>query len=262
MKNLKSRPCLACGVWVATVTKQTIDMRFGVGTYYHGGTIQRGTSFCFSSETHTFQSHSAFCRLEWIRSYALPKRRRCNRMKVTSPSAPGSSAGSSSARQPLLAGQGCSSSTPPRYSHDDDEGVVYFDDEIDEEGVFYVHDGSVYPSTSADSHVREVGIAFRSTSFGMAVDHPLREWCVLTMCDKRLDNAALAVIMLNSLYMLFEPPVIAPGSPQELLSDRVEWASMIFFTFEMVIKMIACGLVRHEGAFLHDPWNLLDVVVV
>ena len=139
------------------------------------------------------------------------------------------------------------------------------DDELSEEeevGLFYVHEGELIASASADARVRASGVAFRSTSFGMPVDHPIRSWCVLMLCDKRLDNTVLIVILLNSAWMLFEPPVVAPGSAAEQRSQTAEWASMIFFSAELLLKVVALGLARHEGAFLHDAWNLLDLLVV
>ena len=37
---------------------------------------------------------------------------------------------------------------------------------------------------------------------------------------------------------------------------------MGIFTAELLLKVVAHGLVCHEGAYLHDPWNWLDLLVV
>ena len=38
-------------------------------------------------------------------------------------------------------------------------------------------------------------------------------------------------------------------------------ASLIF-VLEMLLKVVDCGIVLHHGAYLHDPWNVLDSFIV
>jgi hypothetical protein len=41
-----------------------------------------------------------------------------------------------------------------------------------------------------------------------------------------------------------------------------EWSFLYFFTFELVIKVVARGFLHHADAYLHDPWCQIDFVVV
>jgi hypothetical protein len=138
---------------------------------------------------------------------------------------------------------------------------LQFDEEQLDPSVVYFYEGHLYPIAHADSTVRQDGKAFRSTSFGMPVTHPLRSLCVRIVCDPLLDALVLSVIALNCFVMLVEPSVPAHGHRTTDI-PAIEWGSMGIFTLELLLKMLAHGLAFHTGAFLHDPWNLLDLAVV
>lgn len=42
----------------------------------------------------------------------------------------------------------------------------------------------------------------------------------------------------------------------------VRYVFACLYTIEMVVKIIARGFAFHEHAYLRDPWNVLDFVVV
>ena len=49
------------------------------------------------------------------------------------------------------------------------------------------------------------------------------------------------------------------------LNRRLEYFNIVFtgvFTFELVIKVMAMGFVLHKNAYMRDPWNWLDFIVV
>ena len=134
---------------------------------------------------------------------------------------------------------------------------------LSEQSLYYCYEGAVYSTASADATIRQDGRKFRSTSCGMRCDHPLRSASIRIVCDRRLDLCVLSIILSNCVIMLFEPPPNAVSSlaTQNLLA-AVEWFSMSVFTIELLIKSFACGMIGHEGAFLHDAWNILDLLVV
>jgi len=37
---------------------------------------------------------------------------------------------------------------------------------------------------------------------------------------------------------------------------------MAFYTFEMVLKILGMGFILNKGAYLRDPWNVLDFTIV
>ena len=40
------------------------------------------------------------------------------------------------------------------------------------------------------------------------------------------------------------------------------YAFAVVYTLEMILKVLARGFVLHKHAYLRDPWNRLDFVVV
>lgn len=147
---------------------------------------------------------------------------------------------------PLLESQGSSSDEPKEQA----------------EHLFYCYEGILYASSSADSMACQYGRAFSGASFGMAVDHPIRSGCVRLVCDKRLDHFILLVILANSVFMLLEPLENEASSTDAVLSMAVEWVCMTIFTLELCIRLVACGIICHTGAFFHDAWNIIDLAVV
>ena len=135
-------------------------------------------------------------------------------------------------------------------------------DEESLENLFYCYEGVIYASSSADSIACLYGRAFSWWSFGMAVDHPIRSWCVMCVCDRRLDNCILAIILTYSVFMLLEPLEDEATSTQARVSAAVEWVCMCIFTIELSIRLVACGIICHTGAFFHDAWNVIDLAVI
>jgi hypothetical protein len=42
----------------------------------------------------------------------------------------------------------------------------------------------------------------------------------------------------------------------------VENVFLALYTFEMVMKILGLGFVFNKGAYLRDPWNMLDFTIV
>jgi hypothetical protein len=80
------------------------------------------------------------------------------------------------------------------------------------------------------------------------------------------DTAILFFIIISSLSMIFDNPLEDPADPQYETKYKVlDVLDNIFtaiFTTEMCLKWIAKGIIFHEGAYLRDPWNILDGGIV
>jgi hypothetical protein len=49
------------------------------------------------------------------------------------------------------------------------------------------------------------------------------------------------------------------------MNNALTWIAQIFaiiFIVEAFIKIIARGFVAHKSAYLRDPWNVLDFIIV
>ena len=110
--------------------------------------------------------------------------------------------------------------------------------------------------------MQQAGKAFAGHACGLRADHPIREACIKAACSRNIQHALIALILASCVYMLYEPVHIEPGSAAAERSNLVEWISMGTFTIELFVKVVAHGLTSHEGAYLHDPWNWLDLAVI
>lgn len=69
----------------------------------------------------------------------------------------------------------------------------------------------------------------------------------------------ISVILINSIYMMFDNPL--ENNPPAW-RGTVEDTFTYFYTVEAVLKIIGMGLVFNDGAYLHDPANVLDCFIV
>ena len=45
-------------------------------------------------------------------------------------------------------------------------------------------------------------------------------------------------------------------------NETLENVFIVLYTLEMTLKICACGFLFNQKAYLRDPWNLLDFVIV
>lgn len=61
----------------------------------------------------------------------------------------------------------------------------------------------------------------------------------------------ILVILVNCVFLALKDP------PEE-----AEYVFTAIYTLEMLLKIISRGLILHTYAYLRDPWNWLDFIVV
>lgn len=77
--------------------------------------------------------------------------------------------------------------------------------------------------------------------------------------SKIFDNACILVILANSITLAAEDPLAVSSTPA---SDAVENLFLALYSIEMCLKIVGLGFVFNEGAYLRDPWNILDFTIV
>lgn len=98
--------------------------------------------------------------------------------------------------------------------------------------------------------------------FVFGPDNGFRRCC--TIIDKHTvwRVFVMVCILVNSVLLAADQPDIA--NPAWL--QTIIYASDIFFTavfgLEMCIRVVSLGFIAHKGAYLRDPWNRLDFVIV
>lgn len=147
---------------------------------------------------------------------------------------------------------------PPREGRDSDDSFV----EENEGAVFEFYGKTLnYSKTSL---------------FLFDQGNPFRVICVRIVAHPWFDRFILLLIALNSLVLALtdwsvidkdptsdevgEP--IAEGSWRNTLLYESEIVFTSFFTLEFALKVVAQGFYLKPGAYLRDPWNILDFVVV
>jgi hypothetical protein len=95
---------------------------------------------------------------------------------------------------------------------------------------------------------------FRSTN-------PIRKTCARIGSDRRFDNSILFLIFVNSIILLI---VAWQGETLEKHPGMIaaEYIFALFFLGEFVVKIIWTGFVLGPVTYLHNPWNVLDFIVL
>ena len=89
-------------------------------------------------------------------------------------------------------------------------------------------------------------------------DHPLRLFCISVVETATLERSVLVAILSNCLFLAVQGPPGHFGFLASEAADKVELGFTLFFTVELVLKMVALG----GRAYMSDTWNGLDLVVV
>ncbi|CAH1784487.1 unnamed protein product [Owenia fusiformis] len=74
-------------------------------------------------------------------------------------------------------------------------------------------------------------------------------------------NIVLACILISSAMLAAEDPLDANSARNKILNNFDIFFTTVF-TIEIIIKIIAYGLILHKGSFCRSAFNLLDILVV
>ena len=97
---------------------------------------------------------------------------------------------------------------------------------------------------------------------GLRPKHWPRKQAILFVEWPTFDKVILLTILCNCATMAWVSPLDPLGTPKAAFIDVCEWVFLAIFTCELLIKMVAYGLLFHAEAYLRDPWCQLDFVVV
>lgn len=92
----------------------------------------------------------------------------------------------------------------------------------------------------------------------LAPHNPVRRAIIALIELPWFDRVVLALICVNCLFLALQQPWTEPLP----WAQPLELAFQILFTAEMVMKVLAMGILLPQGAFLRDGWNWIDFAVV
>jgi hypothetical protein len=76
---------------------------------------------------------------------------------------------------------------------------------------------------------------------------------------KVFETICIGIILLNSISLGLEDPLAVSTTP---FQDLTEMVFLGLYSTEMCLKILGLGFFFNKGAYLRDPWNILDFVIV
>uniref|UniRef100_A0A672YU41 Voltage-dependent L-type calcium channel subunit alpha n=1 Tax=Sphaeramia orbicularis TaxID=375764 RepID=A0A672YU41_9TELE len=99
--------------------------------------------------------------------------------------------------------------------------------------------------------------------FLFTLKNPFRKACINIVEWKTFEIIILLTIFANCVALAVFLPMPEEDSNNTNSSlESLEYIFLIIFTLECFLKIVAYGLVFHEGAYLRNCWNILDFVIV
>lgn len=96
----------------------------------------------------------------------------------------------------------------------------------------------------------------------LSAKNPLRRGCAAIVSNPGFDRFITLLIVVSSIVVAIDNPLRDPDSTAGRALAAVELVTTILFTVEFLLKVCASGFYFMPLAYLRDPWNVLDFVVV
>lgn len=90
----------------------------------------------------------------------------------------------------------------------------------------------------------------------------VRKWARDFVENKYFEATVIFSILASSGCLAYEHPLDSPGSVKTSVLEVLDLAFIVFFTFEMAVKILAVGLIRGKESYLRSGWNILDGFIV
>jgi hypothetical protein len=107
----------------------------------------------------------------------------------------------------------------------------------------------------------------------LSVAHPLRRAAAVLVAHPWFEQFILLLILISSINLALDEPRVMvcklrPSNDPDnciALAAWLSWSDVIItalFVLEMVAKIVALGFSNHKTAYLRNPWNVLDFLIV
>eukprot|EP00755_Sulcionema_specki_P000327 Sspe_Gene.25295::Locus_10151_Transcript_1_1_Confidence_1.000_Length_5227::g.25295::m.25295 len=93
-------------------------------------------------------------------------------------------------------------------------------------------------------------------------DHPLRMAIFRLICSRAFQRGIMVVILLNALVLALDTPGLRDEDGVEGMVKYTELIFLAIYSIEVLLKVVALGLVMHEHSYLRNPVNAMDIAVV
>ncbi|KAK8397955.1 hypothetical protein O3P69_003692 [Scylla paramamosain] len=89
-------------------------------------------------------------------------------------------------------------------------------------------------------------------------ENPIRRACLFMVSRQWFDSTVLFFIGLNCITLAMERPNIPPDSVERQVLKIFNYIFTVVFGVEMVVKVIAQGLIYGKAAYFSSGWNIMD----
>ncbi|XP_069875997.1 voltage-dependent T-type calcium channel subunit alpha-1H isoform X2 [Dipodomys merriami] len=136
------------------------------------------------------------------------------------------------------------------------EDATEFDDDVEDSCCFRLHK-VLEPYTPQWCRSHETWALYL-----FSPQNRLRVSCQKVIAHKMFDHVVLVFIFLNCITIALERPDIDPGSTERAFLSVSNYIFTAIFVTEMMVKVVAQGLLWGEHAYLQSSWNVLDGLLV
>ncbi|KAM9369325.1 voltage-dependent L-type calcium channel subunit alpha-1S [Phaethornis superciliosus] len=99
--------------------------------------------------------------------------------------------------------------------------------------------------------------------FCLTLQNPLRKACISIVEWKPFEIIILLTIFANCVALAIYLPMPEDDTNVANSSlEKIEYAFLIFFAIEAMLKIIAYGFLFHTDAYLRNGWNVLDFSII
>ena len=97
---------------------------------------------------------------------------------------------------------------------------------------------------------------------GWRQSHIVRKWAIILSDSMAWEIGVLILIVMNCVTLSMASPLDSPDSTKARVLSIIELFFSLAFTVELLTKIVAMGYYTDPTAYMRDPWNILDFVIV
>lgn len=90
----------------------------------------------------------------------------------------------------------------------------------------------------------------------------IRKFCIDFIALPYFESSVLVLIVISSITIIVDSPLLDLESDLAFSMKILDWIMTACFTIEMIMKIIASGLILRQDAYLRNGWNILDSSIV
>eukprot|EP00240_Pyramimonas_obovata_P006207 CAMPEP_0118945732 /NCGR_PEP_ID=MMETSP1169-20130426/42829_1 /TAXON_ID=36882 /ORGANISM="Pyramimonas obovata, Strain CCMP722" /LENGTH=315 /DNA_ID=CAMNT_0006891511 /DNA_START=300 /DNA_END=1244 /DNA_ORIENTATION=+ len=110
---------------------------------------------------------------------------------------------------------------------------------------------------------KENKVAWRIRSLNFfEPDNIFRLVCVFIIQRRVYPRLITSIVVLNCFFMAARQPTEPDSSLPNRIAEYAELVFTIAFTLELMLNMVANGLIMHRGSYLRSGWNVVDFCIV